>query len=166
MYRLLLRPDYSLRVAMIDDSARVGMMRRLNKEPWERYYRPRRSIPTLKEPSVKSSDCGVSTLLDAAPPVESEPKNIRFPAPASLSAVHRLLGQGFILNTRAAAPIIGGLSVMRVLNSPNPGWRTGRVTSSSTPLRWVELSKTSEAQRTGPLLRTYPLDGGVIRTGI
>jgi hypothetical protein len=32
MYRLLLRPDYLLRVAMIDDSARMGMMRRLNEE--------------------------------------------------------------------------------------------------------------------------------------
>jgi hypothetical protein len=88
MYRLLLRPDYSLRVAMINDSAWVGMMRRLNEEPWERYYHPRRSIPTLKEASVKGSDRGVSISQDAAPPVDSEPKNVRFPAPALLSVVH------------------------------------------------------------------------------
>jgi hypothetical protein len=41
MYRLFLRPDYSLRVAMINDSAQMGMMRRLNEEPRDRYYRPR-----------------------------------------------------------------------------------------------------------------------------
>jgi hypothetical protein len=41
MYHLLLRPDYSRCIAMINDSARVGMMRRLNKEPREHYYCPR-----------------------------------------------------------------------------------------------------------------------------
>jgi hypothetical protein len=110
IYRLLLRPDYSLHVVMIDDS--TGMMRRLNKEPRECYYRPCQSIPTLKEASAKGSDCGVSTPQDAAPPTESEPKNVQFLAPASLSVVHQLLGQGFILNTRTTAPIVGGPSVM------------------------------------------------------
>jgi hypothetical protein len=119
MYRLLLRPDYSLRVAMIDDSARMGMMRRLNEEPKDRYYRPRRSVPTIKETSVKGSDRGVSAPSEAAPPAESEPKNVHFPAPASLSAVHRLPGQGFIPNTRATAPIIGGCYI-RVGRKPEP----------------------------------------------
>jgi hypothetical protein len=65
MYHLLLRPDYLLQVVMIDDSVQAGMMRRLNEELRERYYCPRRSIPTLKETSVKGSVCGVSTHQDA-----------------------------------------------------------------------------------------------------
>jgi hypothetical protein len=107
MYRLLLRPDYALRATMIDDEARASMVRRLGESPWERYYRPRKSLPTIKEGSVKGPTEGVSVSQNAAPPMESEPHGVRFTAPPSLSAVHRLPGQGFILNTEQQPLLLG-----------------------------------------------------------
>jgi hypothetical protein len=101
---------------MIDNVVRIGMIRRLGEEPWERYYRPRNSIPTLKEGSAKEPSVGVSASQNAAPPAESVPLGVRFVSPpppsVSLSAIHRLPGQGFIPDTRSAASIIGGPSVM------------------------------------------------------
>jgi hypothetical protein len=88
MYRLLLRPDYALRAAMIDDEARASMVRQLGEAAWEQYYRPCKSLPTIKEGSAKGPTEGVSTSQNAAPPMESEPQGVQFAAPPSLSAVH------------------------------------------------------------------------------
>jgi hypothetical protein len=97
---------------MIDDEARASMVCRLGEVPWDRYYRPRKSLPTIKEGSAKGLTEGVSAPQNTAPPMESEPHGVQFAAPPSLSAVHRLPGQGFILNTWAVASIIGGPSVV------------------------------------------------------
>jgi hypothetical protein len=107
MYRLLLRPDYALQAAMIDHAAHVDMVCRLGEVAQECYYCLHRSIPTIKESSVKGPAKGVSAPQFTALPAEPELTGVRFAAPASLSAVHQLPGQGFIPNTRAAASIIG-----------------------------------------------------------
>ncbi|KAJ7712003.1 hypothetical protein B0H14DRAFT_3524222 [Mycena olivaceomarginata] len=49
VYRLLLRSDYALRAALIDDDARVEAVRRLGEEPRPRYYCSRSTVPTLRD---------------------------------------------------------------------------------------------------------------------
>jgi hypothetical protein len=88
MYRLLLRTDYTLRAAMIDDEARASMARWLGENPRERYYCPHKSLPTIKEGSAKGQTEGVSVSRNAAPPTESETHGVRFAPPPSLLAVH------------------------------------------------------------------------------
>jgi hypothetical protein len=49
VYRLLLRSDYALRAALIDDDARVEAIRKLGEEPRARYYRLHNAVPTLRD---------------------------------------------------------------------------------------------------------------------
>ncbi|KAJ7135529.1 hypothetical protein C8R46DRAFT_1047812 [Mycena filopes] len=121
LYRLVARPDYGRRAAIISSYAREQMVQTLGEPPRENYYRSREKGKASAAHAAAPSSAQGSAANAAAPSTSS--LGVRFVTPSSplpshsrLSAVGSLPGAGAIRDTLSASTA-GGPSVTRPIST-------------------------------------------------
>ncbi|KAF7334343.1 hypothetical protein MSAN_02379200 [Mycena sanguinolenta] len=115
--KLLLRKEYSLRAALIDEATRNRLVRNSGEEQRSTYYKPKpiHPIPTMREDVLGegATHVAASSTLPRLQVPGNVQTGVRFvrQAPPHISAIRSLPGQGPIPNVLPnvnMAPVIGG----------------------------------------------------------